>query len=148
MSNESVTMITNAEKIVKRKLGRNDQESIQYWMEQGIPYEVILHIVEYCVQARKVNNFSYIGAVLADAKKKSVSTLEDAKEKYPIPDEERIDYSSNMSIISIRMSCHSNVEKVKALQRLQEVFILEKVNTVNDKENPETIHTYIEASFK
>ena len=135
------------EAILGRKIVRREQEYVEYWQGLGISNDIILHITKYCVQRDK-KNFAYINAVMGSVEDNEVNTIQEVEKKYLIAPDDEKGVSNNQSIISIRISCNNTEEKIKSLERLQEVFVLEKVNSTIDKENSQLIHTYIEASFK
>jgi|GEM_PF-5568067 len=134
--------ILTIEEIVKKKLTKAEIAYVTRW-EQQAPLDVIIHIIKYCAQVRNVVSFRYIDVVIRDVQEKEVTTLKQAQSKYPLNEAGELK-EDEVSTISIRLTCRDEQEKISALKRLQEVFVLLKVNSVvKDKE-----YTYIEAQIK
>lgn len=143
MRNEIEELFLGIEKILKRKLNKNEKETLDFWYKQNISIEIIEHLVRYCVLTRKVSRFQYISVVIQNCKETSI---DEVRERYPILEDEQ-DLNEKITI-PIRIGYHSREEKLKVIEQLQKVFILEEINSEKKEKDTEIEYTYLEVCLK
>ena len=143
MKSEMKELFLRIEKILGRKLKQSEKEVLDFWYSENVSIEIIEHLVKYCVLTRKISNFPYINTVIQNCEETSIDKV---RERYLISeDKQDLDEKST---ISIRIGYHSRDEKLKVIEQLQKVFILEKINSEKNENDMVEEYTYLEVCFK